>query len=83
MKINTQQIDDAVNKLKELLPNEASEFKDASEQKLKLALAGVLQKLEMVSREEYDVQTEVLRRTRERLEHLEQRLAILEKNNTP
>ena len=82
MKINSQQIDDAVNKLKELLPNEASEFKDASEQKLKLALAGVLQKLEMVSREEYDVQTEVLRRTRERLEHLEQRLAILEKNKT-
>ena len=80
MKINPKHIDDAVQKIKDLLPNEPSDFKQEGEQKLKLALEGLLQKLEMVSREEYDVQTEVLRRTRERLEQLEQRIAVLEKH---
>ncbi|OYZ56369.1 MAG: hypothetical protein B7Y21_11830 [Hydrogenophilales bacterium 16-61-112] len=36
----------------------------------------------MVSREEFDVQTEVLARTRARLEALEARLAELEKQRT-
>lgn len=79
MKINAKHLDEAVQKIKELLPNDTSQLKTESEQKLKLALEGVLQKLEMVSREEYDVQTEVLRRTRERLEQLERRIDILEK----
>jgi BMFP domain-containing protein YqiC len=34
--------------------------------------------LELVSREEFDVQTEVLRRTREKLEALEKKLYELE-----
>ena len=80
MKINPKHIEEAVQKIKELLPNEPSDFKHEGEKKLKLALEGLLQKLEMVSREEYDVQTEVLRRTRERLEQLEQRIAVLEKH---
>ena len=79
MKINPAHIDEAVQKIKDLLPNDTIQIKSDGEQKLKLALEGVLQKLEMVSREEYDVQTEVLRRTRERLEQLEQRIAVLEK----
>lgn len=79
MKINPAHIDEAVQKIKDLLPNDTSQIKSEGEQKLKLALEGVIQKLEMVSREEYDVQTEVLRRTRERLEQLEQRIAVLEK----
>lgn len=79
MKINPAHIDEAVQKIKDLLPNGTNQIKSEGEQKLKLALEGVIQKLEMVSREEYDVQTEVLRRTRERLEQLEQRIAVLEK----
>ena len=79
MKINPEHIDEAVSKLKELLPEDASALKDTGEKKLKLVLENMLQKLEMVSREEYDVQTEVLQRTRQRLEQLEQRIANLEK----
>ena len=79
MKFDSNVIDDAVAKLKEALPDDVSNLKRAGEDKLKLALEGWLQKLEMVSREEYEVQTEVLRRTRERVEQLEQRIAILEK----
>lgn len=80
MKINPKHIDEAVSKLKELLPESANELKNASEQKFKLVLEGILQKLEMVSREEYDVQTEVLQRTRQRLGQLEQRISKLEQD---
>ena len=78
MKFDSTMIEEAVTKLKEALPNDVGDFKRAGEEKLKLALEGVLQKLEMVPREEYEVQTEVLRRTRERVEQLEQRISILE-----
>jgi BMFP domain-containing protein YqiC len=53
------------------------------EQNLKAGVTSMLGKLDMVSREEFDVQTEVLARTRARLEQLEARLAELEKQRTP
>lgn len=49
------------------------------EQNLKAGVTSMLGKLDMVSREEFDVQTEVLARTRAKLELLEARLAELEK----
>ena len=76
---NTKYLDEAVKALKDLLPQDPQDLKKTSQQKLRLALESMLQKLDVVSREEYEVQTEVLRRTRQRLEELEQRLAILEK----
>jgi BMFP domain-containing protein YqiC len=39
--------------------------------------------LDLVSREEFDVQTQVLLRTREKIALLEQRLTELENRNTP
>ena len=48
------------------------------EHNLKAGVTAMLGKLDMVSREEFDVQTEVLARTREKLAALEARLAELE-----
>ena len=48
------------------------------EQNLKAGLTAMLGKLDLVTREEFDVQTEVLSRTREKLAALETRLAELE-----
>ena len=48
------------------------------EKNLRAALAGVFAKLDLVTREEFDVQREVLSRTRARLEALEARVAELE-----
>lgn len=48
------------------------------EKNLRAALAGVFAKLDLVTREEFDVQREVLARTRARLEALEARVAELE-----
>ncbi|QJR16539.1 accessory factor UbiK family protein [Usitatibacter palustris] len=41
-------------------------------------LSGAFEKLDLVSREEYEVQTLVLAKAREKLAHLEARLAELE-----
>ena len=53
------------------------------EHNLKAGVTSMLGKLDMVSREEFDVQTEVLLRTRAKLEALEARLAQLEKSAEP
>lgn len=69
-------LNDLANKLGEVLKQ--SPAKDI-EQNLKAGVTSMLGKLDMVSREEFDVQTEVLARTREKLAQLEARLAELEK----
>lgn len=48
------------------------------EKNLRALLQGAFTKLELVSREEFDVQTDVLRHTREKLEQMEAKLAELE-----
>ena len=79
MKFNSAILEDTISKLKEALPGDLNEIKRINEEKLKLVLEGMLQKMDLVSRNEYDIQTEVLKRTRERIEQLEQRIAMLEK----
>jgi BMFP domain-containing protein YqiC len=48
------------------------------EKNMRAALAGVFAKLDLVTREEFDVQREVLGRTRAKLDALEARVAELE-----
>lgn len=48
------------------------------EKNLRVLLAGLFSRLDLVTREEFDVQREVLARTRARLEALEAKLAALE-----
>lgn len=69
-------INDLVAKLGEVLKQ--SPAKDI-EQNLMAGLTSMLGKLDLVTREEFDVQAEVLARTREKLAQLEARMADLEK----
>jgi BMFP domain-containing protein YqiC len=62
-------------KMSELLRN--SPAKDV-ERNMKAMLSQGFSKLDLVTREEFDTQTQVLVRTRTRLEELEQRVAQLE-----
>ncbi len=73
-------ISDLASKLGEVLKQ--SPAKDI-EQNLRAGVTSMLGKLDMVSREEFDVQADVLARTRARLEQLEARLSELEKQRTP
>lgn len=55
----------------------ASPLKDV-EKNLKAALAGGLARMDLVTREEFDVQAQVLAHTREQLLELEARISALE-----
>lgn len=57
----------------------SSPVKDV-EKNLRASLTALLAKLDLVTRDEFDVQTHVLARTRERLAQLEQRVAQLEQS---
>ena len=48
------------------------------EKNAKAMVSGLIGKLDVVTREEFDVQAELLRRTRERLQQLEARVEALE-----
>lgn len=51
------------------------------EKNARALLSGFFAKLDLVTREEFDVQTQVLQRTREKLKALEERVAKLEGGN--
>lgn len=52
-----------------------------TEKNIHALIQGVFTKMELVSREEFDVQSEVLRITREKLAHMEAKLAELEEQS--
>lgn len=51
---------------------------EEAEGRIKQVLQSQLSKLDLVTREEFDIQTQVLIKTREKLEAMEVRLAALE-----
>ena len=78
--IDSKVLDDIGSKLSALFAQ--SPAKDL-EKNVKALMAGAFAKLDLVTREEFEVQRQVLARTRERLEQLEARIAELEKAKTP
>ncbi len=79
MKFDANTMEQAISKFRDLLPNNVEDLRNFGEDKMKLALQSMLQDLDVVTREEFDSQKQVLLRTRERLEQLEQRLEKLKK----
>ncbi len=73
--LNNQILQDLSLKIKEL--SSSSPLADL-EKNIHALLQGALTKLELVSREEFDVQAELLRVTREKLDLLQKRLDALE-----
>lgn len=60
------------------VPDLAKAAKDDVEQHARAVVMSVLNRLDLVSREEFEAQAAVLRHTRERLEALERQVAALE-----
>lgn len=71
-------VDEVGERLRQVL--EASPAKDL-EKNVRAVLTGVFSRLDLVTREEFDVQREVLLRTRERLNELERKLIELERRS--
>lgn len=63
------------NKIKELIKISPAGDLDRN---IHALIQGALTKMELISREEYDVQTEVLKHTREKLDALEEKLRTIE-----
>lgn len=81
--INAKKLEDIAKQITESLPPGVKQFADDMEGKTKLILQNKLAQLDMVTREEFDVQTRVLMRTREKLADLEQVVAKLEAQLNP
>lgn len=75
--IDLSQLDELARRLSTLVPPGLREGREELQQNFKSVLQAGLGKLELVTREEFDVQRAVLARTREKLEALEKQLAEL------
>jgi len=79
--VDPRSLDELARRLAAAVPPGVAALRRDLEENFKAVLQAGLSKLDLVSRQEFDVQAGVLRRTREKLEALEARLAELEKNN--
>ena len=78
--LDPKTLEEIGNKMNALLAN--SPARDL-EKNVRAAVSGLLAKLDVVTREEFDIQSQVLARTRERLKELEARVEALEKSRSP
>lgn len=79
MAIDNHALEDLSKRLGALLPPSLGEARADLEKNFRAALQAGLQKLDLVTREEFEVQKKVLLRSREKLEALERQLAELER----
>ena len=77
--IDNQTINELSDKINALLPPGLKQAREDFDARLKTLLQQQLASLEMVSREEFELQARVLERTREKLEVIEARLKELDK----
>ena len=75
-----QTFDELVQKLADAVPGGLASMREELEQNFRSVLQAGLNRLDLVTREEFEVQEAVLARTREKLEALEQRLQEYEEN---
>ena len=73
--LNTDKLDELAKKIGQAIGE--SPAKDV-EKNIKALLQSALQRLDLIPREEFELQTQVLQRTREKLEALEARIEALE-----
>ncbi|BDZ74805.1 MULTISPECIES: ubiquinone biosynthesis accessory factor UbiK [Methylophaga] len=76
--IDTKKIEEVVQSISKALPPGLVQMQEDAEKNIRSALTATFTKLDLVTREEFEVQAQVLLRTREKLEALERRVAELE-----
>lgn len=76
--MNTQFFDDLANKISKTLPPVPTGMKSELEQSIRNILHNAFDKLDLVTREDFEVQSAVLQKTRIKLEMLEKKLNELE-----
>jgi BMFP domain-containing protein YqiC len=71
-------IDDIARRLTGALPASAKAVQDDLEKNLRASMQSVFTKMDLVTREEFDVQSKVLARSRAKIDELEKQVAALE-----
>lgn len=72
--LNPKKLEEIAKQIADSVPSGVKQLADDFEAKTKEVLQRKLSEMDFVSREEFDIQTQVLHRTREKLEQLEQRV---------
>ena len=75
---DTQALDDLARRLADSVPPGLTSVRQEFERNIRTLVQSALAKMELVTREEFDVQKAVLARTRSKLEALEQQVVVLE-----
>ncbi len=76
--LDTKKIEEVIQTISDAMPSGLTGLQADVEKNVRAAMSATFAKLDLVTREEFDVQTQVLHRTREKLEALEKRVAELE-----
>ncbi|MCF6218224.1 MAG: accessory factor UbiK family protein [Gammaproteobacteria bacterium] len=77
--IDHKVMDELASKISGLVPPGVKGIQEDIEKSVQGVLQSAFSRMELVTREEFDVQSEVLSRTRSKLELLEKQVAALEK----
>lgn len=72
--IDPKNINDVIQTVMEAMPQGLKNLPTEMQHNFRAVIQGVFEKLDLVTREEFDAQCKVLLRTREKLEMLERRL---------
>ncbi|WP_306331822.1 ubiquinone biosynthesis accessory factor UbiK [Vibrio injensis] len=73
-----KKLEQIAKQIHDSMPQPVKDLGSDVEQKVRQVIQGQLNKLDVVSREEFDVQTQVLLRTRQKLNEMEQKISQLE-----
>jgi BMFP domain-containing protein YqiC len=73
-KVKNNKFKELVDGILSIIPKNTEAIKDDIKDNLKILLNDYLRKIDVVTREEFDVQREVLLKTRKKLEDLEDKL---------
>ncbi len=76
--LDTRILDDIARRLSDAMPASARAVQDDLEKNLRAAAQAAFAKLDLVTREEFDVQRKLLARSRAKIELLEKQVAELE-----
>lgn len=79
--LDPKKLEELAKQISEAVPPGVRNMAGEAEMKIKQVLQAQLAKLDLVTREEFDIQSQVLIRTREKLEAMEARIAALESKN--
>lgn len=78
--LDPKSLDEMARKFASNLPPGLREFQQEMERNFRTTMQSTFNRLDLVTREEFDAQAKVLARTRAQLDALEERLAALEGN---